>query len=167
MYRLTAFFFLTMEIFTIYTITLEDKVMYVGCTKDFENRKRQHLSKKNSSAIPSDVDVNDVTFSVIEEYDNKDKALQAEDKNIIKYGTIKHGWNKERSGLITRDTRLYQNNWEDDNREERNIQKRKWDTEYRNEHREEFNAHRRATRDYRAERLKRLEKQRKSLAKSN
>lgn len=86
--------------YTVYTINLGSEVKYVGVTTDFKRRKRQHLYRKQSSAIPTDIDLSDLSFVSVFLCDNKKEAYQKEGELILKYDTINDGWNKCRSGFI-------------------------------------------------------------------
>lgn len=91
------------KIWTVYTISLQGNVMYVGKTYRFVNRKWSHLNKRgtNYSAIPVDIDLLLVTFDQVKEFNNEVEALKYEDELILKYDTLApNGWNKLRSGLI-------------------------------------------------------------------
>lgn len=90
----------------VYTIDFEGKVMYVGVTSNWYVRKSIHRTKRgmSSSAIPTDVDLELIEFKIISEHETKDEALRIEDALINEYNTINNGWNKNRSGYISRDT---------------------------------------------------------------
>lgn len=76
-------------------------VLYVGMTKNFKMRVYQHLSlKSNSKYWLAEIGTNNVLIEPVDEFNNKVDALKYEDELILKYDTIKNGYNKCRSGLI-------------------------------------------------------------------
>lgn len=81
-----------------------DKVIYIGQTKNFENRKKKHFAQKDRSIdlymfnegrenfsmnIFSDIDCTNMSIEEI---------LKKEDELIVYYDTINSGFNKQRSG---------------------------------------------------------------------
>lgn len=150
--------------YVVYTITLQGKVMYVGKTKDFNNRKWKHLNQRHlrgQSAIPEEIDLGKVSFNVAYITDNKEGALKEEDRLILLYNTIEEGWNGCRSGECRKDieyVKLLQKKnqkvWYEKNREEvvkKVVEYHRKNREHTNEymrefrkiHREEINAKRR------------------------
>lgn len=99
--------------YVVYTISLQGKVMYVGSSGNFEYRKKQHLNKEKSSAIPSDVDPSTVTIEIVRHWKSEKAMLNSEGRLIKKYDTIKNGWNKVNSGLgiEAKNTKEYQAEW--------------------------------------------------------
>lgn len=91
--------------YTVYKIEYQGKVMYIGKTCDFKRRVYHHkyYIGAHMSAIPTDVDLNEVTFTAIETFDNETDTLRREDELIQAYDTINTGWNKMRSGLVWSD----------------------------------------------------------------
>ena len=76
-------------------------VLYVGKTDNFKRRKREHLSlKSNSKKWISAIGTDNVSIEPVAYFNNETDALKFEDELIIKYDTIKNGYNKNRSGLI-------------------------------------------------------------------
>jgi hypothetical protein len=67
----------------IYTLKHEDRVVYVGITKNPNDRKRQH---KNTKPLPH-------TFNIVEEVIDIQTATEKEMFLIQKYNTISDGWN--------------------------------------------------------------------------
>lgn len=110
---------------SIYTISYDGQVMYVGISCNAERRWKQHLGRYDHTALPNDIDDTKLDFQVVESYTSRNKAFKAEDRLIRYYDTINNGWNKQRSGR----------------REAGN--KRKYMTEYmkawRETHRKEYN----------------------------
>ena len=128
-----------MRRFVIYTINLNDDVMYVGCTCDFMKRKSAH--KKLRRTIPTDVDLSLITFNIIAEFDNKEDALLAEDENIIKYGTLAK-WNKNRSGLVRNSTDYHKKRYEEKKEHILEMNRR-----YKEEHKEYCKAYKKEYRE--------------------
>lgn len=87
--------------YVVYTISLQGKVMYVGSSENFERRKREHLQQKGYSSIPTDVDPSTVTIEIVRHWKSEKAMLNSEGRLIKKYDTIKNGWNKVNSGLVT------------------------------------------------------------------
>ena len=91
-----------------------DKIIYIGQTKDFKERKRAHFRAKKcpidkhmfeegrenfSMNIFKDIDYLNITY----------EELKTKENELIKcYDTINNGWNKNRSGLISNNTKEYQ-----------------------------------------------------------
>ena len=101
--------------FTVYTITQDGVVRYVGKTKDFTRRKWIHINCRgaSNSAIPTDINLSTIEFHPIALYTDEVQALKFEDWMIHKYDTINNGWNKNKSGYIWTDdvnayNRVYQ-----------------------------------------------------------
>ena len=136
-----------MKTFTVYTITYNGEVMYVGKTSNMAKRKSMHktqLGNPKYSAIPVDADLNKVKFNVVAEFDNKTDALKYEDQLILKYNTIDNGWNTRRSGLIkASDMKTYMQDY----RAAHSDELRAYDREYNAAHKEEKAAY---NRDYNA-----------------
>lgn len=84
-----------------------DKIIYIGQTKDFKQRRNEHFRKNqnpidlymfeegrdNFSMEKFDIDCTDMSG---------DEILQKEDELILQYDTINNGLNKRRSGWITK-----------------------------------------------------------------
>ena len=87
--------------YIVYTINLNDEVKYVGKTAYFPTRKWQHFNYRGTfkSAIPTDIDLGNITFNKVAVYSDEVEALKEEDRLILEYGTIENGWNTFRSGL--------------------------------------------------------------------
>jgi hypothetical protein len=100
-----------------------DKIIYIGQTKDFKNRKIQHFSSKVKPVDKYMFDEGRDNFemNIFNDIDcsnlSDEEMLKKEDELIVYYDTIKSGWNKLRSGL----------RWDDDF----------W-KEYRNEYFKEY-----------------------------
>ena len=92
-----------MEKWYIYTITFQGKVMYVGVTNDFKRRREQHLYTNTLTSIPKDIDRCLTSVDLIGEVYDRKTAYQIEDYYIHRYKTIENGWNKVRSGLVSKD----------------------------------------------------------------
>lgn len=94
--------------YTVYTISLGSKVMYVGESANFPQRRYLHRNKRGTSqsAIPLDVDLSLVVFEKIAVYDTRNEALETEDSLIKEYDTINNGWNKRRSGRTPIDVKM-------------------------------------------------------------
>ena len=127
--------------YTVYKIEYKGEIKYIGKTKQFNERRRQHIGKRGTknSAIPIDVDLNDIEFMLIETFDNETDALKREDELIQVYNTINTGWNKCRSGLIWSDREFIK----EKNRGYQKVRKEKeeyqqYQQEYRNEHRNQI-----------------------------
>ena len=133
--------------YVVYTISLQGKVMYVGSTTNFENRKKQHLSKDKRlwSAIPSDVDASMVTIEIVRHWKSEKAMINCEGRLIEKYDTINNGWNTHRSGFVTSNKyeywkeynanrkekiRIYQRRWLENHREKWNEYQREYQREY-------------------------------------
>lgn len=103
----------TKKDYVVYTISLQGKVMYVGSTKDFERRKKEHLQQKDYSSIPTDIDPSTVTIEIVKVWKSEKAMLNSEGRLIKKYDTIKNGWNRVNSGLgiDTDNMKEYQAEW--------------------------------------------------------
>ena len=138
--------------YVVYSISLNGEVKYVGKTCDFDRRKREHSNYRGNlkySAIPVDVDLSFVSFSIISEVENEVEALKLEDKYILEYNTIENGWNIRRSGMIKASDEkaynlAYAKKWNREHVDRHNIINKK----YYYAHREEDNAR---SRKYRQE----------------
>lgn len=90
-----------------------DKIIYIGQTKDFKQRQYDHFGSKDNQPIDKymyeegrenftmemfDIDCTNMTF---------DERKAEEDKLILHYDTINNGFNKQRSGLISKDKNEY------------------------------------------------------------
>ena len=90
-----------------------DKIIYIGQTKNFKQRKYDHFGSKDNQPIDSymynegrenftmgmfDIDCTNMTF---------EERKTEEDKLILHYDTINNGFNKQRSGLISKDKNEY------------------------------------------------------------
>ena len=102
-----------------------DKIIYIGQTIDFKQRKYEHFHRKRrpiqlymftegrENFIMEMFNIDCVNMS-------KDEMLQKEDELILQYDTINNGLNKNRSGLISKEEnydyfkrkKYYQNNKE-------------------------------------------------------
>ena len=125
-----------MKKYTVYIIRHigTGAVLYVGKTNNLKRRAYEHLSlnaetKKWLSVIGTE----NVIIEPVEEFNNEVDALKYEDELILKYDTIKNGYNKKRSGLI------FEENPEEYQREYRKVYQstdkfkeyqRKWHREY-------------------------------------
>lgn len=144
-----------MKKWTVYLIKENGVVRYVGCTCNFDgnsrSRKYRHINKRgtNESSIPVDVDLNTITFEVVDVFDTKKEALKLEGNLIDKYDIINKGWNKQRSGEICNDIAGYRNEY--------NVKRRKQNAEYKRnrriEHRDEYNAYMREYRQTHKEQI--------------
>lgn len=136
-----------MKKYVVYSISLNGEVKYVGKTSGFRERKRQHLKYRGDrrhSAIPVDVDLNLISFAVLEEIEDRYEALRVEDKYILQYQTLQEqgGWNIHRSGLIKRDNeKEYKvenaTKWRKEHIERTRETHNAWLRKYYHEHREE------------------------------
>lgn len=90
--------------YTIYTIRTidEGKIVYVGKTKNFERRKKEHLGlySLNTKEWLAEIGIDNVFIEPVTEFGTEEDALKCEDELILKYDTITNGYNKQRSGLI-------------------------------------------------------------------
>ena len=78
---------------------IDDKVLYVGCTHAIARRRKEHFSLTSNTAYwLSKIGVENVYLEQIERFNNREDALRYEDEMILKYNTIKEGFNKNRSG---------------------------------------------------------------------
>ena len=124
-----------------------DKIIYIGQTKDFKERKRAHFRAKKcpidkhmfeegrenfSMNIFKDIDYLNITY----------EELKTKENELIKcYDTINNGWNKNRSGLISNNTKEYQREYsktekyKDHCKEKRNNEQYK---EYQREYQREY-----------------------------
>lgn len=93
-----------MEIYYVYTITLQGIVKYVGITKDLNRRKYEHFQRK-TCIIPFNVDLSLIELQPIKICSNKEEALREEEYYIEYYSTLKRdgGWNSNRSGLLCKE----------------------------------------------------------------
>lgn len=159
--------------YVVYTISYQGVVKYVGQTCDFEKRKKEHLSQKDKSAIPLDVDLDNIMFEIIDGFDQQEEVLKCEDQLILQYNTIENGWNKARSGLISKDKGYNVERaikWNNEHQKEHYVHQRKyyqghtekcksaslkWNKEHKEkmresnrkwkkQHKEEYNAYQRA-----------------------
>lgn len=94
--------------YVVYTIILQGEVMYVGESGNFPQRRYLHKTKRGTSqsAIPTDVDLDLVTFEKVAVYNSRNEALKEEDRLIKEYDTINNGWNKRRSGETPIDVKM-------------------------------------------------------------
>lgn len=103
------------KIKAIYTIKdkRNDKVIYVGQTKDFKQRKTNHFHSRRNRPISNymfDNGIENFDMFIIEKLsDNVDKETMKmkEQEYIEKYNTIENGLNKQRSGNIHKDLKQY------------------------------------------------------------
>lgn len=72
--------------YTIYAIKQNDKIWYVGKTTNFQRRTYTHRYRRKLDKS--------YKFVVLEETDSKHLAKQLEEEYILKYDTVKNGWNK-------------------------------------------------------------------------
>lgn len=91
--------------YTVYIITENGNVRYVGKTRNFKRRVREHKYSKKSfrSALPSNVDMSCIKFIPVYKNSDESKALKFEDWLIREYDTIRTGWNNQRSGYVYKD----------------------------------------------------------------
>lgn len=80
-----------------------DKVVYIGQTKDFKQRKQQHFSnkKRNISKYMLENGKDNFDMIIIEEFSENisiDEMRNKEQEYIEKYNTIEDGFNERRSG---------------------------------------------------------------------
>ena len=81
-----------------------DKVIYIGQTKNFENRKKSHFGQKYKSIDLHMFNEGRENFSmnIFENIDcldmSEEEILKKEDELILYYDTINSGFNKQRSG---------------------------------------------------------------------
>lgn len=133
--------------YTVYTITTinEDKVVYVGKTKNFDLRAYQHY-KLNSHAKEwiAAIGTDSVSIDAVAEFDTEEDALKCEDALILKYDTITNGYNKRRSGLIeAEDPQKYHSI------QQQKYQKTEKGKEYHNNYNKEWQRKHRKTEEYR------------------
>lgn len=89
--------------------TRTDKIIYIGQTIDFKRRKREHFGHiiqavdlymfengRNNFSMEIFTNIN------TENYSNED-LQKKEQELILQYDTINNGYNKQKSGLITKD----------------------------------------------------------------
>ena len=91
-----------MENWIIYSISLQGEVKYIGKTCRYEKRKYAHLHRRGTynSAIPLDIDLEEIEFNIVDSSCDREKAFQLENEYILKYNTlVPNGWNRMRSGL--------------------------------------------------------------------
>ena len=125
-----------------------DKIIYIGQTKDFKERKRNHFSHKEKPIDKYMYEEGRDNF-LMEIFNNvdctnmtKDEILNKEDELILYYETINNGLNKLRSGLITKEdgyekykrTKYYKEHREHVNEYRREYQKSEKQKEYRREY---------------------------------
>lgn len=133
--------------YVVYTISLQGKVMYVGSTKDFERRKREHLQQKDYSSIPTDVDPSTVVIEIVKVWKSKKAMLNCEDRLIRKYNTIQDGWNRNRSALNEEEKQTYQAEWSRLNR----YGKKEWAERRKASARKYYENHKEKIREYQKE----------------
>lgn len=138
------------DMYTVYTITENGVVKYVGKTKDYTRRKWDHLNSRGTymSAIPIDIDLSTVEIKPIALYTDEVQALKFEDWMIQKHDTINNGWNKQRSGNIyaddvnaynnTPERKAWKNAWQKayEQTPERKARKKAWQQEHKARHNE-------------------------------
>ena len=145
-------------IYTVYMIKLNEVVMYVGKTSDFERRKYEHLNRIGTtySAVPDGLDLSEVTIIKAKDFSDSEEALKYEDELILQYNTINNGWNKLRSGHVS-STDKYDSQktlkYRSKHKEEYKAYMKKW----REAHREEIKAYKRE--QYRKRKLNNKEEQ--------
>lgn len=140
--------------YVVYTISFQGKVMYVGKTYNFTERKRNHLKYRgtNYSSIPEDIDLSLIEFNILAKFDQEEDALKFEGQRILEYDTINNGWNIKKSGLITHNQKEYTQNYQQEHREQVNAYVRNWrkthkeqsdaaNKKYKATHREQVNAY--------------------------
>lgn len=91
-----------------------DKIIYIGQTKDFKQRKYQHFGNNYIQIIDKYMFEEGRENFIMEKFDidctnmTEDEMLQKEDELILQYDTINNGFNMLRSGLISK-TKEYDN----------------------------------------------------------
>lgn len=129
--------------YTVYIVKdlLENKVVYVGKTQNFNRRKQEHLGlRANTKDWISAIGTNNVEITPIEYFETKEEALKREDELIIRYDTINNGYNKQRSGLIkVGREKEYQKEYREKNREEYNEYQKEYNKQYHEKNREKWN----------------------------
>lgn len=91
-----------------------DKVIYIGQTKDFNHRKSNHFTTYNRPIDKYMFEQGRYNFEmyIIKEFSNEildEELLKEEDNLILKYNTIENGFNIKRSGNITFNEDYYKN----------------------------------------------------------
>ena len=82
--------------YTVYLIKYNDNVMHIGTTNNFKRKCReQRYNGTKNSVIPKDVDMNNVEFVTVGEYETKEEAKTIVLQLINQYN-INHNtdWNK-------------------------------------------------------------------------
>ena len=94
-----------------------DEIIYIGKTKDFEERKHGHFTLKRNPIDKYMYEEGRKNFSM-ENFTyidctnmTDDEILNKEDELILYYDTINNGFNKYRSGAISNDMREYKKNY--------------------------------------------------------
>lgn len=72
--------------YTVYKIEKDSKILYIGKTNNFKRRKWEHTYKRKLDKS--------YNFTIIAEKLTKEEAKQKEEEFILKYDTVKNGWNK-------------------------------------------------------------------------
>lgn len=72
--------------YTIYMIKKDNNVMYIGKTINFKRRKWEHTYRRKLDKS--------YNFVILLDGLTKDEAKLKEEEFIIKYDTVKRGWNK-------------------------------------------------------------------------
>ena len=91
-----------------------DKIIYIGQTKDFKQRKYQHFGNNYIQIIDKYMFEEGRENFIMEMFDidctnmTEEEILQNEDELILQYDTINNGFNMLRSGLISK-TEEYDN----------------------------------------------------------
>lgn len=108
-----------------------DKIIYIGQTKDFKQRRNMHFYSKDNQPVDKymfeegreNFSMNIFEDIKADDYTNEE-LRKKEDELIIQYDTINNGMNKIRSGLISKDKKEYK-------KEYRKTEKSKeWDKQY-------------------------------------
>lgn len=73
---------------------------YIGATKNPKQREIDHRGYGKFSSIPKDIDRSGLEFIVIDFATDKEEALDKEASYIVKYDSIKRGYNKAERGNV-------------------------------------------------------------------
>ena len=90
-----------------------DKIIYIGQTKNFILRKYNHFGSKDNQQIDKYMFEEGRESFIMEMFDiyctnmTEEERTVEEDKLILQYDTINNGFNKQRSGLISKDKNEY------------------------------------------------------------
>lgn len=91
-----------------------DKIIYIGQTKDFKQRRNNHFYSKDNQPVDKymfEEGRENFSMNIFEDIKTDDytneELRKKEDELIIQYDTINNGMNKIRSGLISKDKKEY------------------------------------------------------------